>query len=106
MDSGHAVIFKDNPSNLLNNISYLTDLISFLPVQKQSLSLIFSDLHKRPICIEPLQDIRIKLGKKIILICKFFSEESYTITWHGPAITAKRQYEVTVSAKLFRFIYY
>ncbi|VBB29416.1 unnamed protein product [Acanthocheilonema viteae] len=94
VDSGQAIIFNNNPSNLLNNISYLTDLISFLPVQKESFSLIFSS-HKRPICIEPLQDMTIKLGEKLTLMCKFFSEESHTITWRGPVITAKRQYEVT-----------
>lgn len=97
VDSGQEIFFKDNPSNLLNNISYLTNLVSFLPVQKQSFSLLFSHSHKRPICIEPLQDMRIKLGEKITLMCKFFSEESHTITWRGPVITAKRQYEVTVN---------
>uniref|UniRef100_A0AAF5Q1C2 Uncharacterized protein n=4 Tax=Wuchereria bancrofti TaxID=6293 RepID=A0AAF5Q1C2_WUCBA len=97
VDSGQEILFKDNPSNLLNNISYLTNLVSFLPVQKQSFSLLFSHSHKRPICIEPLQDMRIKLGEKITLMCKFFSEESHTITWRGPVITAKRQYEVTTN---------
>ncbi|CAG9534777.1 unnamed protein product [Cercopithifilaria johnstoni] len=96
VDSGQAIIFNNNPSNLLNNISYLTDLLSFLPVKKESFSLVFSSSSdKQPICIEPLQDLKIKLGEKIILMCKFFSEESYTITWRGPVITAKRQYEIT-----------
>uniref|UniRef100_A0A8R1TNE0 Protein kinase domain-containing protein n=1 Tax=Onchocerca volvulus TaxID=6282 RepID=A0A8R1TNE0_ONCVO len=97
VDSGQAVVFNDNPSNLLNNISYLTNLISFLPVQKKPFSLAFSGSHKRPICIEPLQDTRTKMDEKIILMCKFFSQESYTITWHGPVITARRQYEVTTN---------
>ncbi|KAM3722370.1 Triple functional domain protein [Dirofilaria immitis] len=97
MDSDKAIIFNDNPSNLLNNISYLTNLISFLPVQKQSFSLTFSRSYKRPICIEPLQDMKMKLGERIILMCKFFSDESYTITWRGPVITAKRQYEITTN---------
>ncbi|VDP14352.1 unnamed protein product [Onchocerca flexuosa] len=97
VDSNQAIIFKDNPSNLLNNISYLTNLISFLPVQKKSFLSAFSGSHKRPICIEPLQDSRIKLGEIIILMCKFFSQESYTVTWHGPVITARRQHEVTTN---------
>uniref|UniRef100_A0A915Q3H0 Protein kinase domain-containing protein n=1 Tax=Setaria digitata TaxID=48799 RepID=A0A915Q3H0_9BILA len=97
VDSGQAIIFKDNPSNLLNNISYLTSLISFLPVQKQSFSLTLPSIHKRPICIEPLQDLRIKLGEKLRLMCKFFSEESHTITWRGPVITAKRYYDITTN---------
>lgn len=102
VDSGQTLIFENNPSNLLNNISYLPDLTSFLPVQKKSLSLILSS-HKQPICIEPLQDMTIKLGEKIFLVCKFFSEESLTIIWRGPVITAKRQYEVFVSVELLLF---
>ncbi|VDK78983.1 unnamed protein product [Litomosoides sigmodontis] len=95
VDSSQTLIFRNNPSNLLNNISYLTDLISFLPVQKESLSLIFpSSSHKQPVCTEPLQDMTIKLGEKILLTCKFFSHESLTIVWRGPVITAKRQYEI------------
>lgn len=95
------MIYEDNPSNLLDNIPYLVALTSFLPVQQseqqQARLFALSQDHKRPICIEPLQDLTIKAKEKIVLSCKFYSEEPHTVTWRGPAIAAKRGYKVTVN---------
>ncbi|VDN19649.1 unnamed protein product [Gongylonema pulchrum] len=90
LDNAEAAIYEDNPSNLLDNIGYLTALTSFFPTaeseQRNVRALSSPRDHKRPICIEPLQDMTTK--------CKFYSEEAYTVIWRGPAIAAGRSYDV------------
>ncbi|VDN27445.1 unnamed protein product [Gongylonema pulchrum] len=101
LDNAEAATYEDNPSNLLDNIGYLTALTSFFPTaeseQRNVRALSSPRDHKRPICIEPLQDMTTKVNEKIILQCKFYSEEAYTVIWKGPAIAAGRSYDVRVT---------
>ncbi|VDN02871.1 unnamed protein product [Thelazia callipaeda] len=97
VDQNESVLYEDNPTNLLNNISHLSKIVSFLPVDKKLYSSIFLNIHKRPVCIESLQDLKVKLGENIVLACKFFSEEPHTIVWRGPVIAAKRNYNISTN---------
>ncbi|VDM37110.1 unnamed protein product, partial [Toxocara canis] len=84
---------RDNASTLLSNVGSLIDLASFIPIEA-SRSQLQIDCDRRPLCVESLNDMIVKTRSTLMLSCVFHSNDPYTVTWRGPAISRKADFQV------------
>uniref|UniRef100_A0A914EKW0 Uncharacterized protein n=1 Tax=Acrobeloides nanus TaxID=290746 RepID=A0A914EKW0_9BILA len=81
VDSRSSKEDLDNPNEFLRELPVIPELATFAQVEHQ-ISPLFST--KEPFILQDLEDINVKIGDPIRLICKFSSEEKVTTTWKRP----------------------
>ncbi|MFH4975398.1 hypothetical protein AB6A40_002107 [Gnathostoma spinigerum] len=83
--------FDENPCELLRSFPAVRPLLSFLASEPRTS---YSSDDNRPECVLELFDKTVKINESLELTCAFYSDEPFSITWRGPAISRNADYEL------------